>query len=333
MHYYGIDVHKRFCAFTCIDGGGRVIRRGRVANTPETLGQMVAPSGGEAVAVLEATGNWTYIYDTLEPWVAELILAHPLMVRAIAAAKVKTDRIDADTLAQLLRAGLIPRSYVPPSEVRELRDWLRSRTAVVRMATQLKNRVHAILAKNGLVSPLSDLFGKRGRAWLQAVELKPVHRRIVERYLAILDSLQADVREVTAEVYGQAQQDPRARLLMTIPGIGPLTALLFLAEVGDLQRFPDAAKLVSFAGLAPRVRASGGRVHLGHITKQGSSWLRWTFTEAAARIGQSQRPLGQYYRRIQARHGSQTAITALARKLLTIAYFVVKTGRPYEERG
>lgn len=106
MHYYGIDVHKRFCAFTCIDDGGRVIRRGRVANTPETLGQMVAPSGGEASAVLEATGNWTYIYDTLEPWVAELILAHPLMVRAIAAAKVKTDRIDADTLAQSAASGL-----------------------------------------------------------------------------------------------------------------------------------------------------------------------------------------------------------------------------------
>jgi transposase len=332
MHYYGIDVHKKFCAFTCMDDAGRVLRRGKVANTAEMLAQMVAPSGGDALAVLETTGNWSYIYDTLEPWVAKVLLAHALRVKAIASAKVKTDRIDADTLAHLLRADLIPQAYVPSPEVRELRDWLRSRAAVVRMSTQLKNRVHALLARNGLTSPYADLFCQGGWEWLQQVELRPMHRRIIDRYLAILDALQADTRVVTAEVTRQAKADPRAKLLMSIPGIGPLTALLFLAEVGDLRRFSTAAQLVSFAGLAPRVRSSAGRVHMGPITKQGSAWLRWTFNEAAVRIGRTDGRLGQFYRSVQARHGKQTAATALARKLLTIAYFVLKAERPFDER-
>jgi len=334
MDYYGIDIHRRYSVFTCMDEGGQVVRRGRVANIPEELARAVAPSGGEARVVLEATSNWGYIYDVLEPWVSEVVLAHPLRVKAISSAKVKTDRIDGDTLAHLLRADLIPAAYIPPREVRDQRDWLRSRAAVVWMATQLKNRIHALLAKNGLCSPVTDLFGKQGRAWLEGLELRPVHRGILDRYLRILDTLQADIKATTAEAVRQARRHPGACLLMTVPGIGALTALLFLAEVGDIHRFPNAPCLVSYAGLAPRVRASGERVHLGPISKQGSPWLRWLFTEAAVKAGHLPGRLGEFYHRVQRRHGKQTAAIALARKLLVIAYFVLKSGRPYsEERG
>ncbi|MDP3063227.1 MAG: IS110 family transposase [Chloroflexota bacterium] len=333
MEYYGVDIHKRYSVFTCKDEQGGVLRRGRVANRAEELVQMVAPSGGTATVVLEATGNWAYIYETLEPWVAQVVLAHPLRVKAIASAKVKTDKVDGDTLADLLRADLIPAAYIPPREIRELRDWLRSRTAVVWMATELKNRVHSLLEKNGLYSPVTDLFGKQGRTWLEGLELRRVHRDILDRYLILLDALNGDIQQMTAEVGKRARQDPKARLLMTIPGIGPLTALLFLAEVGDVHRFPDARRLVSYAGLAPIVRASGGRVHLGPISKQGSSWLRWVFTQASARVGHRPGPLGEFYWRIRRRHGKQTAVIALARKLLVIAYFVLKSGHRYEARG
>jgi len=144
---------------------------------------MVAPSGGDAKVVLEATSNWGYVHDVLEPWVAEVVPVYPFRVKAISSTKVKTDRIDADTLAHLLRADLIPMAYIPQLEVRDHRDWLRSRAAVMRMATQLKNRVHALLARGGLVSPVSDLFGRRGRAWLEGLKLRPTHRAILGRYL------------------------------------------------------------------------------------------------------------------------------------------------------
>ena len=334
MDYYGVDVHKRFSVFTCIDEQGQILDRCRVPNTPEELGRAVARSGGTARVVLEATGNWSYIYEALEPWVAQVLLAYPLRVRAIAAAKVKTDRIDADTLANLLRVDLIPAAYIAPREVQDQRDWLRSRAAVLWMAVQLKNRIHALLAKNSLNSPVSDLFGKKGLVWLKGLELRPVHQRILGRYLQLLDILEADVKETTAEVAREARRDSRFRLLMTIPGIGSLTAMVFLAEVGDLNRFSDARCLVSYAGLAPRVRASGGHVYLGPITKQGSPALRWLFTEAAMKAGHLPGRLGDFYRRIQRRHGKQTAAIALARKLLVIAYFVLKRRRSYcEEWG
>jgi transposase len=133
----------------------------------------------------------------------------------------------------------------------------------------------------------------------------------------------------TTEATRETRRDPRSRLLLTIPGIGAPTALLFLAEVGNICRFPDARHLVSYAGLAPRVRASGDRIHLGPISKQGSPWLRWVFTEAAMKAGHSPGRLGIFYRRIQQLHGKQTAANALGRKLLVIAYFVLKSERPY----
>jgi len=330
MEYYGMDVHKRYSVFTCMDDKGQVVRRGRVANNKEELCQVVAPSGGAAKVVLEATSNWGYIFDVLEPWVEEVVMAHPSRVKAISSAKVKTDRIDADILAHLLRADLIPAAYAAPPQVRDQREWLRSRTSVVRMAAQLKNRIHAVLARSGVNAPVSDVFGKGGRAWLGQVDLRSMRRDIVERYLCLLDALGEDIRETTAQVRRQAQDDPRARLLMTIPGIGPLTSLMFLAEVGDVHRFPDARHLVSYAGLAPRVRASGGKVHLGHISKQGSPWLRWVFTEAAVTAGRIG-CLGEFYRRVQRRAGRQAAIIATARKLLVIAYHVAKKGQPYRE--
>jgi transposase len=198
------------------------------------------------------------------------------------------------------------------------------------MAIQLKNRIHALLARNGLTSPASDLFGKQGRSWLEGLELRPVHRGILDRYLRILDTLQSDIKTTTAEANREARRDSRARLLMSIPGIGALTALLFLAEAGDIHRFPNARCLVSYAGLAPRVRASGDWIHLGPISKQGSPWLRWMFTEAAMKAGQSAGRLGKFYHRIQQRHGKQTAAIALGRKLLVIAYFVLKSERSYD---
>jgi len=145
-----------------------------------------------------------------------------------------------------------------------------------------------------------------------------------------VDALQADITAMTNQAHREARRNPQARLLMTIPVIGALTTLLFLAETGDIRRFRNARCLVSYAGLAPKVRASGDRIHLGRISKQGSPWLRWLFIEAATRSGRLPGRLGEFYRKIQWRHGKQAASVAPARKLTVIAYSALKTGRPYD---
>ena len=175
MECIGLDVHRHHTYYTQVDEAGQVVAQKKVSN--EDLAEVIADIAPPCRAVLEATGNWGYIADLLEPLIEELVLAHPLQVRAIAAAKVKTDKIDATILAHLLRTDLIPRAYLAPPTVRELRDLLRLRASLVRTRTALKNKIHAIVAKRGLRVPVTDLFGRAGRSWLAEQALVPVHRQ------------------------------------------------------------------------------------------------------------------------------------------------------------
>src|SRR5438093_2400156 len=174
---------------------------------------------------MEAGGNWHYLYNLLEPNVDQLLLAHPLRVRAIAAARVKTDAIDARTLAHLLRADLIPAAYIPPPAVREAREVFRFRFDLVKQRIALKNRVHALLAKEGLTSPVTDLFGREGRQWLSEASLAPEKRQRLDSFLRVLDCLTQEIRDADTAIKKTIAGDPRAELLTTILGVGFRTAL------------------------------------------------------------------------------------------------------------
>jgi transposase len=325
-----LDVHRHYTVYTRVDEAGRVLAQDKVAN--EALPEAIGHLDGPCQVVLEATGNWGYIADLLTPLVDELVLAHPLKVRAIAAAKVKTDKIDATILAQLLRTDLVPRAYLAPPAIRALRDLLRLRASLVRTRTSLKNRVHALLAKRGLRAPVTDLFGKRGRCWLGEQPLSPVHRQAVEAYLAVIDALEREIARVSQEIDGQAQERDEVAWLTTIPGAGRYTALFILAEIGDIHRFPDGDRLAAYAGLVPAVRASGGRARLGPVTKQGSPWLRWLLVETIHRAVRRPGCLRERYQRLCRRKGTAVAIVATARFLATCIYAMLAEGRPFEER-
>ena len=332
MLYYGLDVHKRYTAYCVMDDCGTILSEGRCANGD--LPRLPAFSWkGAKRAVMEAGGNWYYVYDIIEPLVNGLLLAHPLRLRAIAAARVKTDAIDARTLAHLLRSDLIPAAYVPPPAVRELRERLRYRVDLVKQRTALKNRVHALLAKEGLASPVTDLFGREGRRWLAALPLDLSKRQRLEGYLRVLDCLSDQIREVELPIRRQAADQPAARLLTTIPGIAALSALTILAEIGDVSRFPDAQHLVSFAGLAPRVRVSGGKTRMGHITKQGPSALRWVLIEAAQIAVRQPGRLQDTHRRLRRGKSAAVAITACARQLLIAIYHMLQRGEAFRADG
>lgn len=324
MQYVGFDIHKRYTFYTEMDGAGQIRRQGKLPNDREAMAAFFRDVPEPAHVVIEASMNWYHLYDLLETLDVPVTLAHPSRTRAIAEAKVKTDKVDSATLAHLLRADLIPAAYIPPRMIRELRELLRYRAALVKIQTMVKNRVHAILLKHGHQCPYSDAFGVQGRAWLATRELRPVYQQALRGFLTILDTLRAQIKEASRTIDHEAKATPIVEKLCSLPGVGHYTALLVLAEIGEVTRFPDPKHLVSYAGLAPIVRASGGRVHTGHISKQGSTWLRWILIEAA--IYASTRP-GRYqtiYQRLAQRKNPKLARVVVARELLTTIYWMLR---------
>lgn len=203
---------------------------------------------------------------------------------------------------------------------------VRYRASLVKTRTQLKNKIHTILSKNGISSPFSNLFGKGGLQFLRDIELRACYREALDGYLEVIDQLDIRIQEVSSEIDQKAKLDKQAKLLMTMPGIGCYSALLILGEIGDIKRFPDAKHLVSYAGLAPGVHSSGGKTHYGHITKQGSRWLRWVLMEASHHASRTKR-FNQLYNRVCRKHGKNTAKVAVARQMLHVIYQILDHSR------
>jgi len=331
--YIGVDLHKRYSTVVRKNHHGEVLEQSRVDHTPDAVTEFVQSLDANCHVAVEATGNWYHFYETVESSGADVALCHPLKARAIASARIVTDEFSADTLADLLRANLLPKAYIPDRETRDLRELLRFRAALVAMTTQVRCRLRAILSKNGIDCQHKDILGPSGRKFLAAAVLRNNYRLEVDGYCRIGQHLLAETERIQALIDQQAQLDERARLLDTIPGVGPYTALLVLAEIGDINRFPTPGHLASYAGLVPSVHSSGGHTRLGHITKQGSKWLRWILVECWWKlIGKSAR-FRQFYDRISAKHGSKAARIAVARKLVHVIYRILKERVPYRESG
>jgi len=203
----------------------------------------------------------------LEELELEPHLVHPSRCKAIALARLKNDKVDAATLAQLLRADLLPEAWIAPQATRDLRALLRHRATLVRLSTSLKNRVHAVLADRGIGED-RGLWTGSGRAWLAGLKLPATPRAIIQDCCELLDALAIPLARLETEITALAKPDPRVQALMTLPGIGKLTAMTLVAEIGDISRFPTARKLCAWAGLTPQVRNSDRTVRHGHITKQ-----------------------------------------------------------------
>lgn len=323
--WVGIDLHRRRSFVTAIDEQGEVSLRRRIVNDRETFLELLGDPEGTHVA-LEATYGWEWLGDLLEDAGFELHLAHPLRTRAIAAARVKTDAVDATTLAQLLRAGLLPEAYIAPRELRDVRELLRHRVTLVAMRSAIKNRVHAILARHGVIHQHADLFGKAGRQFLTTVELRPASRQRLDSLLALLEDFDREIDVAGKDIDRQAKADDRVKLLCQIHGIGRYTAMLIIAEIGDVRRFPTARRLCAWAGLTPTVRSSDGKARLGNISRQGSSILRWAVVEAATHVPTRGRPLRDQFERIAKRRGRKVARVAVARQILTLCYYGLRDG-------
>ena len=332
--YIGVDYHRKFSYMTAMDGSGRICRQGRVANQLAAVREFIDQSGadGDSAAVLEASRNWTVMHDWLEELVGEVHLAHPLKVKAIAEAKIKTDKIDSKVLAHLLRCDLLPEAYVPGETTRSARNVLRQRMFFVRVRTMVKNRIwHLVDRYPDLLNtmPCKALFSKQGLEWLKKIPVREQDRNILNEDLKFYQTLEEQIDRSNELVKNLSLGDMRVKLLKTIPGIGEFFAVLIANELDDVSRFPNEKKLFSYIGIIPSTFSSGGRTFHGRLTKQGNKYLRWALIEAVWPAIRTDSELGSYYRRVRARKDHNTAKVATARLLATIIYRVLKQGRPY----
>lgn len=329
--FVGLDVHKRIVQACILDAGGKLLTQQRFPCTAEQLtGFARCHLDADTPVVLEATSNTWAIVDVLaSASPAPIHVSNPMRTRAIASAKIKTDRIDARVLADLMRAGYLPQVWQPDGATRALRRQAAHRAALVAQRTACKNRLHAILAQRLIVCPHADLFGKAGLAWLNAIELDPagILARSVE--LQILTTLNEQLDRLEAEQAKYAYSDARVRLLMTLPGVDQTVALALIAAWGDIARFDGPERASSYLGLTPSTHASADKCYHGPITKQGNSRARWLLVQAAQHLDKHPGPLGIQFKRLQARKNRNVAVVAMARKLACIAYLMLVRGEPY----
>jgi transposase len=323
--WVGIDLHRRRSQIAVIDEHGELSLSRRVINDRDTFRELLGDPEAAHVA-LEATYGWEWLAELLQEAGYDVHLAHPLRTRAIAAARVKTDAVDAQTLAHLLRVGLLPEAYIAPPELRDLRELLRHRAVLTRMRTAVKNRVHALLARQGIRQEHSDLFGKGGQQFLASLQLPEGPRRRLDSLISLIGDFDREIVATTKEIDARAKIDQRVGMLCQIRGVGRYTAMLIIAEVGDAARFPTARHLCAWAGLAPTVRSSDGKARLGHISHQGSAVLRWALCEAAQKIPTGGGPLRAQFERIAKRRGRNIAKVAIARQILTLCYYGLRDG-------
>ena len=319
--YVGIDVHRKRSQVAVVTEDGTVQLNKNVVNGSTPFLQLIGDLPSGTPVAFEAAFGWSWLADLLEDYGFEAHLVHPLRCKAIASARLKNDKVDAAILAQLLRADLLPEAWIAPAKVRQLRAVLRHRISLVRLGTQLRNRIHAVAADHGYDRPASYWTGP-GRGWLAELDLPATSREIVTDCLAVIDALAVLTGRLDGELHQHAKADPRVKALRTLPGVGEFTALVMVAEIGDITRFPNARKLASWAGLTPTVRGSDLKVRHGHISKQGSAWLRWVMNQAAQTAKRSPE-FAATYSSIAKRRGKKIATIAVSRKLLTRAWHLL----------
>jgi transposase len=330
IKYAGLDVHKHVVQACVLDADGQILWRERFElTTAKLVGFAQQHLGPTAHVALEATTNTWALVALLQPHVAEVVVSNPLATKAIAQAKVKTDKVDALVLAQLLRCDFLPRVWQPDPATQEIRRLTSRRAALVGQRTAVKNRLHAVLAQRLLTAPVPDLFNSKGLAWLERLELDPEGRLLLDSDLRLLRAVAAEISALDGLLAQKGYHEERVKLLMTLPGVDVTCAQAVLAALGDIQRFRDADHAASYLGLVPSTRQSAAHCYHGPITKAGNGQARWMLVQASQHLGKHPGPLGVFFRRLKHKKNHSVAVVACARKLVVIAWHMLTKHEPY----
>lgn len=329
MWYVGVDQHKRFSQVAVMDDRGKVVDERKLYHDDPGKLRSYFRRWGNGIAILEATRNWDWLYDLLEEIFTTVKMSNPGRTRIIAEARVKTDKVDARVLAHLARTGFLPEAYTPSSDIRDAREMHRYRIWLLRIQTQVKNRIHTILDRLGIRHPWTDLFGKRGRQFLESLRLRPPYSLEMKGLLRVLDRTAAEIGSAMRAIRKTLREIPECGLLMTVPGIGEVLAYLVLYEVGEISRFPSEKKFAAYCCLVPSTRQSADHTYHGRTGRNGNLYLKWAFVEAAHKAIKGDPYLGAWYERLCRKRGKGKAIVAVARKLAVAVYHMLRNGVEY----
>lgn len=341
MEYIAFDAHKHYTLASVARPDGQLVREERIEHDRGALRRFLERCEHGAPVAVETIGNWDWIVDEIEAAGCLPKLVHARKAKLMMGMINKTDKLDARGLNRLQRNGTLPTVWIPPGELRDQRELPRTRMVLVRQRTQLKNRIHATLAKYALhprAAEVSDLFGVQGRALLrQRLDRLPPHTAYAtQQLLEQVEGLDRQVREFEHRIQAVFKPTPEIQLLLTLPGVGLTLAVVIALEVGDVARFATAEKLASYAGTTPRVHASGGKTRYGRLRPDVNRSLKWAFVEAAnaiclMRARAPHRHVSRLYERIARRKGHPKAIGAVARHLAEATYWILSKQESYRE--
>ena len=324
--YVGIDLHRRRSVIVRMSAEGEVLSTVRIENDPVALSLAIAEAGPDPEVVFEATYGWYWAADVLEACGARVHMAHPLGMEGITTKRrVKNDHKDAALLADVLRLGSLPEAWIAPPAVRELREIIRYRAKLVALRSGLKAQIHAVLGKEGVIPPLTELWGPAGETFLNEICLEAPYELRIRSLRDLINLYDYEIHALELHIHRQLRDHAGYWAVQKLEGVGRTLAAIFVAEIGDVHRFPGPEKLCSWAGLTPRHYESDTKVHRGRISKQGSTLVRWAAVEAISRMRGGPK-LRVDYHRIAERRGVNKARVAVARKLLTLIYYGLRDG-------
>lgn len=339
MNYVGIDLHRRFSQCYVYDDETAAECTERLANDKPIVEQFFRRYGPDCRIAVEATGNWYWLVDLLQDLDLAVLLANPLQTKVIAHARVKNDKVDARMLAHLLRADLLPTCWIPAQADRSMRDVLRIRLRLLVFRTQFKNVIRTILAKFNITlqhrqiwrgagrDSLLEAISPREQDALRRLTLPAPYAETIQQCLRHIDLLSDQIDHWENIIAEKATLSADAQLLMTVPGLGKLSAFTILYETGPINRFPDAKHYTAYAGLVPKTKSSADKHYHGRLCKQANMYLKRIFIEIALHASRSHKTdhrFIQYYHRIIKRKGKGIARIALARKIAGIVYTMLK---------
>lgn len=336
MFFVGIDLHKKTITVCVVNQERVVIQRKTFACSDTERIRRFFAELDRFQAVIEATASYEWLWLLLEPLASRLVLAHPKKLRIIAESTRKSDRLDAQVLAEFLALDMIPQAYRPTPRQRQHRRLVRQRCFLRRRATSARTKIRQILADSNADRP--DLFTQRGLAYLSAVAVPEADRFVLDQLRASWQHTMEQLRQADKCLRAFANAAPlreqEARLVLkSVPGIGPLTADVVLSELGDIDRFRSLGEVAAYAGLVPGQRSSAGKTHQLGLTKDGSRLLRWALVEAAWRLVRRSGRWQRRFDRLQQRCGKKKAIVAIARRLLGVLVAVWRSGEAYRLAG
>jgi transposase len=322
--YVGIDLHRRRSVIYRMDQVGERLDCVRVANEPGTFAEAVSAAPVGSDVIIEATYGWYWAADLLAELGYRVHLANP-HGNDWGHRRVKNDERDARDLADLLRLGRLAEAWIAPPETRELRELVRFRYKLSNLRTGIKAQAHAVMAKNGVLPAVGDMWGVGGAAQFDSLELADAYSHRLEVLRDLVASYDREIAVLDRDIHTRLRDHEGYNAVQAIYGVGRVFAAVFVAEIGDIARFPSPAALCSWAGLTPTPRQSDTKVHRGRITKQGSRLVRWAAIEAVARYHGGD-PFKAKFHNIAERRGRTKANVAVARKVLTLVYYGLRDG-------